>query len=66
MEEEDQRMEKSEKKHIRDDDNRIKGFENCEVLVGSVLAFDMYHINNLKVKNLRVLLRFLWAPIQLF
>ena len=41
---------------MRDDDERLKGLDNCEVLVRSVLAFGMDHINNLKVKDLRVLL----------
>ena len=41
---------------MRDDDERLKGLETCEVLVRSVLAFGMDHINNLKVKDLRVLL----------
>ena len=41
---------------MRDDKNRLKVLETCEVLVHSVLAFGMDHINNLKVKGLRVLL----------
>ena len=43
---------------MRDDDERIKGLETCEVLVFSVLAFSIDHINNLKVKYLGVLLRY--------
>ena len=41
---------------MMDDDKRLKGLETCVVLVHSVLAFGMGHINNLKVKELRVLL----------
>ena len=43
---------------MRDDDERLKGLQTCEVLVRSVLAFGMDHINNLKVKNHRVLLHY--------
>ena len=53
---EDQGKKKSEQKQMRDDDERLKGLETCEVLVRSVLAFGMDHINNLKMKELRVLL----------
>ena len=41
-----------------DDDERLKGLDTCEVLVCSVLAFGMDRINNLKVKDLRVILRY--------
>ena len=58
MEEEDHRKNKSEQKQMRDDDERLKGIETCEVLVCSVLAFGTDHINNLKVKDLRVLLHY--------
>ena len=47
-EEEDHRKKKSEEKQMRDDDKRLKGLEICEVLVCSVLAFGMDHINNLR------------------
>ena len=40
---------------MRDDADRLKGLETCEFLVLSVLLFGMGHINNLKVKDLRVL-----------
>ena len=43
---------------MRDDDERLKGLETCEVLVRLVLALGMDHINNLKVKDLKVLLRY--------
>ena len=41
---------------MRHDDERLKGIETCEVLVNSVLEFGMDNINNLKVKDLRVVL----------
>ena len=41
---------------MRDDEKRLKGLETCGVLVRSVLEFGMDHINNLKVRGLRVLL----------
>ena len=55
MEAEDQRKNKYEQNQMRYDDERLRGLETCE-LFRSVLAFGMYHINNLKVKDLRVLL----------
>ena len=53
---EDQRKNKSEQKHIRDDDEWLKGFETCEVLVFSVLTFGIDNINSLKLKEVRVFL----------
>ena len=41
---------------MRDDKYSSKGLETCEVLVCSVLASGMNHINNLKVKDIRVLI----------
>ena len=55
IEAEDQRKKQFGQKQIRDDDERLKGLETFEVLVCSVLEFGMDHINNLKVKGLRVL-----------
>ena len=55
METENQMNNKSELKQMRDDGDRLKGIDTCEVLVHSVLAFGMDHINNLKVKDHRVL-----------
>ena len=49
---------KSEQKQMRYGDERLKGLETCEVLVSSVLEFGMDHIDNLKVENLRVILRY--------
>ena len=43
---------------MRDDEKKLKGLETCEVLVRSVLAFGMDHINNIKFMGLRVLLRY--------
>ena len=37
---------------MRDDDNRLKGLETCEVLVCLVLALFIDNINNLKVKDI--------------
>ena len=58
MEAEDQRKEKSEQKQMGEDEKRLKGLDNFEVFVCLVLAFGMDHINNLKVKDLRVMLRY--------
>ena len=43
---------------MREDDDRLKGIDNCEILVCSVLALGMDHINNLKVKELRLMLHY--------
>ena len=43
---------------MKEDDYRLKGIETCGVLVCSVLEFGMDHINNIKVKELRVLLKY--------
>ena len=56
LEVDDQRKKKYEQNQVRDYDERLKGLDTCEVLVCSVLEFGMDHINNLKVKDLRVLL----------
>ena len=58
MEAEYQRNKKPEKKQMRDDVKRSKRLETCEVLVRSVLEFGMDYINNLKMKDIRVLLRY--------
>ena len=42
---------------MRDDYERLKCIKACEVLVCSFLSFGMDHINNLTVKDIRVLLR---------
>ena len=56
MEADDHRKNKSEHNSIRGYHYKLKGLENCEVLYHWVLAFGMVHINNLKVKDLGVLL----------
>ena len=53
MEAEDHRKNKSEHNHMRDNKERLKFLETCEVLVHSVFVFGMDHINKLKVKDLR-------------
>ena len=44
---EDYNKKKSGQEQMRGDDGRLKVLETCEVLVPSVLEFDMDHINNL-------------------
>ena len=41
---------------MRDDYERLKVLETCEVLVRSVLIFGMDYINNLKMKDIRVII----------
>ena len=55
---EDNRRKKSEEKQIRENEDKLRGLKICEALVRSVLTFVMDHINKLKVKELRVLLRY--------
>ena len=65
LEVDDQRKKKYEHNQVRDYDERLKGLDTCEVLVCSVLAFGMDHINNLKVKDLRVLLHYQFGSEKL-
>ena len=58
MEVEENRKQKSEEKQIRENEDKLIGLESCEALVCSVLTFGMDHINILKVKELRMLLRY--------
>ena len=58
MEAEENRRRKSEEKQVRENKYRLRGLESCEVLVHSVLTFDMDHINDLKFKEIQVLLRY--------
>ena len=58
MDAEDHNKKKYEQNQMRDDDKRLKGLETCEVSIRSFLGFGMDHINNLKVKYLRVLLHY--------
>ena len=58
MEAEYQTNKKYEQKKMRDDDKRLKGLETYEFWVRSILVFVMDQINNLKVKELGVLLHY--------
>ena len=55
---EENRRHKPEEKQVRENEDRLRGLESCEALVCSVLTFEMNHINNPKVKELRVLLHY--------
>ena len=46
---------KYEEKQVRENKDKLRGLESCEALVHSILAFEMDHINNIKVKELQVL-----------
>ena len=39
-----------------ENEDKLRGIASCEALVCSVLTFGMDHINNLKVKELRVII----------
>ena len=56
MDVDEHRKKKYETKQVREDYERLNGFDTCEVVVRSFLEFGMNHINNLTVKELRVLL----------
>ena len=56
MEDEENRRWKSKDNQIRKNDDRLRGIESCEYLVHSVLTFVTNHINNLKSKDIWVLL----------
>ena len=56
METEENRRRKTEEKQVRENVNRLRGLESCEALVCSILTFGMDQINNLKAKELWVLL----------
>ena len=56
MEADENRRGKSEEKQVRVNVDRLRVLESCEALVSSVLKFGMDHINNLKVKELQVIL----------
>ena len=55
---EENRRYKSEEKQIRENKYRLRCLDICEAFFCSVLTFGMDPINNLKVKELRVLLRY--------
>ena len=62
---EENRRQKYEEKQVTENDYKLRGFESCEALVRSVLTFGMDHINILKVKELRVLLRYQFGSDRL-
>ena len=53
---EENRRQKSEEKQVRENDYRLRDLESCEALVCYVFTFGMDHINNIKFKDLWVLL----------
>ena len=65
MEVEDNRRQKYEEKQIRENKDKLRGLESCEALVRSVFTFGMDHLNNLKFKELRVLLRYQFGSERL-
>ena len=62
---EENRRQKYEEKQVTENEYKLRGFESCEALVRSVLTFGMDHINILKVKELRVLLRYQFGSDRL-
>ena len=58
MKAEYQRNNKYKQKQMGNDFKRLKVLESCEVLVCSVFEFGMDLINNLKLKDIRVLLHY--------
>ena len=57
-EDEENKRRKYEYKQVRENKDRLRGLESCEALVCSFLTFGIDHINNLKVKDRWVLLRY--------
>ena len=51
------RSRKSEENQVKENKDKLRGLESCEALVHSVITIGTYNINNLKVKELQVLLR---------
>ena len=62
---EENRRQKSEDKKVTENEDKLRGLDSCEALVCSILIFDMDHINNLKVKELWVLLRYYFGSERL-
>ena len=56
MEAEENRRQKYEQKHGRENEDRLRGPDRCEALVCSVLTFGMYHINKTRFKEILVFL----------
>ena len=55
---EEKRRREYEEKQVMENEDKLRGLESCEALVCSVLIFGMDHINNIKFKELRVLLHY--------
>ena len=53
MEADDKRRNKYENKHGREDEESPKGLQTDEVLVCSILEFNVDHIKNLKLKDIK-------------
>ena len=58
MEVEENRRQKYEEKQVREKNDWLRVLESGEAFVRSVLTIVMDHINNLKVKDIRVLLQY--------
>ena len=58
MEVEDCTKKKYEQNQTGGGGDRLKGIDICGVLVNLVLGFGMYHINNLKVKEIMLLIHY--------
>ena len=55
---EENRRQKSENKQVMENKENLRGIDSCVALVSSVLIFGMDHINIIRVKDLRVILRY--------
>ena len=53
---EENRRRKSKEKQVRKNEDRLRGLESCEALVHSILTIGMDYINNLKMKDIRVII----------
>ena len=62
---EENRRRKSEEKQVKENEYRLRFLESCESLVRSILTVGIDHINILKVKELRVLLRYRFGTERL-
>ena len=49
---------KYEENQVRENEDRLRGLDSCEALVCYVFIFGMDNINNLKVKELRVIIHY--------
>ena len=65
MEADENRSRKSEEKQVRGKKDRLRVLDRCEYLVCSVLTFGMNNINYLKLKELRVILRYYFGSEML-